>query len=103
VVDRDLEKSRSLALCAVECGSMCGCSIHRIGRVAMRRSLNPNVWYRQRWAELLATLRTEGRAMPIKDSLIAATALAHDLFVWTQDGDFDVLAELAPALRVHRG
>lgn len=32
-----------------------------------------------RWAELLADLRTRGRSMPIKDSLIAATALAHDL------------------------
>lgn len=36
-----------------------------------------------RWAELLAALRASGRAMPIKDSLIAATALAHDLAVTT--------------------
>jgi len=36
-----------------------------------------------RWAKLLATLRAEGRAMPIKDSLIAGTALAHDLAVVT--------------------
>jgi predicted nucleic acid-binding protein len=36
-----------------------------------------------RWAELLATLRRAGRAMPIKDSLIAATALLHDLAVAT--------------------
>jgi toxin FitB len=36
-----------------------------------------------RWAELLARLRAEGRAMPIKDSLVAATALAHDLAVVT--------------------
>jgi predicted nucleic acid-binding protein len=43
-----------------------------------------------RWAELLATLRAEGRAMPIKDSLIAGTALAHDLTVVTLNGrDFD--------------
>ena len=43
-----------------------------------------------RWAELLAKLRTEGRAMPIKDSLIAATALAHDLAVVTLNRrDFD--------------
>jgi hypothetical protein len=32
-----------------------------------------------RWAELLAHLRTRGRSLPIKDSLIAATALVHDL------------------------
>jgi toxin FitB len=43
-----------------------------------------------RWAELLATLCVEGRAMPIKDSLIAATALAHDLAVVTLNRrDFD--------------
>jgi predicted nucleic acid-binding protein len=38
-----------------------------------------------RWAELLATLRASGRAMPVKDSLIAATALAHDLIVVTRN------------------
>lgn len=43
-----------------------------------------------RWAELLATLRTAGRAMPIKDSLIAASALSHDLAVATLNRrDFD--------------
>jgi toxin FitB len=43
-----------------------------------------------RWAELLAALRAQGRAMPIKDSLIAATALSHDLEVVTLNRrDFD--------------
>ncbi len=43
-----------------------------------------------RWAELLARLRAEGRAMPVKDSFIAATALAHDLAVATLNRrDFD--------------
>ena len=37
------------------------------------------------WAELLANLRTRGRAMPIKDSLIAATALAHGLTLVTRN------------------
>ena len=36
-----------------------------------------------RWAQLLADLRAAGRAMPIKDSLIAATALTHDLAIAT--------------------
>jgi len=38
-----------------------------------------------KWAELLARLRTTGKAMPIKDSLIAATALVHDLVVTTRN------------------
>jgi toxin FitB len=43
-----------------------------------------------RWAELLADLRQQGRPMPIKDSLIAATALAHDLTVATLNArDFE--------------
>lgn len=38
-----------------------------------------------KWAELLARLRASGRAMPIKDSLIAATALLHGLVVATRN------------------
>lgn len=36
-----------------------------------------------RWAKLLADLRRRGQPMSIKDSLIAATALAHDLALVT--------------------
>lgn len=38
-----------------------------------------------RWAALVADLRRKGHAMPIKDSLIAATALVHDLTVVTRN------------------
>jgi predicted nucleic acid-binding protein len=38
-----------------------------------------------KWAELLARLRTTGKAMPIKDSLIAATAAVHGLTVATRN------------------
>ena len=37
------------------------------------------------WAHLLARLKKKGRAMPIKESLIAATALAHGLSVATRN------------------
>jgi predicted nucleic acid-binding protein len=38
-----------------------------------------------RWAKLLADLRAAGKAMPIKDSMIAATALAHHAVVVTRN------------------
>jgi toxin FitB len=38
-----------------------------------------------RWGKLLANLRSAGRSMPIKDSLIAATALVHGLTVATRN------------------
>jgi predicted nucleic acid-binding protein len=38
-----------------------------------------------RWAKLLAELRKSGESMPIKDSLIAATALVHDFIVVTRN------------------
>jgi predicted nucleic acid-binding protein len=37
------------------------------------------------WARLLARLRKKGAAMPLKDSLIAATALVHGLTVATRN------------------
>ena len=56
-----------------------------------------------RLAELVARARDQGRRAGAMDAIIAATALAHGLAVWTQDDDFDVLAELAPELSVARG
>ena len=38
-----------------------------------------------RWASLLADLKRKGKAMPVKDSLIAASALQHDLTVATRN------------------
>ena len=39
-----------------------------------------------KWAELLARFRKTGKSMPIKDSLIAATAIVHGLAVATRNG-----------------
>ena len=38
-----------------------------------------------RWAELLARLRSTRKSMPIKDSMIAATALVHGLEMATRN------------------
>ena len=58
---------------------------------------------RTRLAELLAAARSQERRAGAMDAIIAATALVPDLDVWTQDDDFDVLAELSPELRIQRG
>jgi predicted nucleic acid-binding protein len=50
------------------------------------------------WAELRIRLREIGRSMPLNDSWIAATAIAHGLPVVTQDADYDGL----PGLEVIR-
>lgn len=39
----------------------------------------------RRWAELVAGLRRKGQVLPLLDSMIAATALAHDLTVATRN------------------
>ena len=53
-------------------------------------------------ALLLAAARATKRKAGAMDAIIAATALAHDLVIWTQDTDFEVLRELAPALQIHQ-
>jgi hypothetical protein len=50
------------------------------------------------WATLRLALRDESKRMPINDSWIAATAIANDLAVVSQDGDYDDI----PGLRVIR-
>jgi hypothetical protein len=50
------------------------------------------------WAALRLALRDAGQRMPINDSWIAATAIANDLAVASQDSDYDEV----PGLRVIR-
>ena len=51
------------------------------------------------WARLRLTLRDEGLRMPVNDSWIAATAMAHDVAIVTQDDDFPSL-DLFRVIRV---
>jgi hypothetical protein len=46
------------------------------------------------WALLVAKLRAEGRKAPINDTWIAATAIAHNLPLATQDADYDAMPGL---------
>ena len=46
------------------------------------------------WAELRIALRSLSRKMPVNDSWIAATAIAHELPLATQDNDYDDVPNL---------
>ncbi len=46
------------------------------------------------WALLISRLRAAGRRAPINDSWIAATAIAHDVPIVTQDSDYDAIPDL---------
>jgi predicted nucleic acid-binding protein len=63
----------------------------RLATLRLAESLDPlpvDAPVAEAWATLVARLRAAGRRMPINDSWIAATALAHDMPVVTQDGDY---------------
>lgn len=47
------------------------------------------------WAKLRILLRDSGQRMPVNDSWIAATAMALDVPVVTQDDDYVALRDLA--------
>jgi predicted nucleic acid-binding protein len=54
------------------------------------RVIDLDAGFASEWAKLLAELKQIGRAMPIKDSLIAATARQHQLVVATRNvTDYD--------------
>jgi predicted nucleic acid-binding protein len=77
----------------------------RVATLARARSfiaLPYDEFVAERLAHLMLAARRQACRVDAMDAIIAATALAHDLTVWTQDADFDVLAGLAPALRVER-
>ena len=88
-------KSPWIPSSSASCASAFSCCATEGGGTSLERWFNAGVqrlrclpWEAEtglRWAQLLANLRTAGRAMPIKDSLIAATALVHGLTVVTRN------------------
>jgi len=71
---------------------------HRLDTLTATLSLEPipvDVAVANAWARLRVVLRDAGLRMPVNDSWIAATAMALDVPIVTQDDDFPTLAELA--------
>lgn len=54
-------------------------------RITRLRVLDLDATTAAAWAVMLARMKKRGLAMPVKDSLIAATALAHGLTVATRN------------------
>jgi predicted nucleic acid-binding protein len=46
------------------------------------------------WALLVSRLRAAGRKVPVNDSWIAATAIAHRVPIVTQDSDYDSMLDV---------
>ncbi len=46
------------------------------------------------WALLVSRLRALGRKVPLNDSWIAATAIAHGIPIVTQDADYDQMPDV---------
>jgi predicted nucleic acid-binding protein len=74
----------------------------RLGTLTAALALDPfpvddNV--AEAWARLRVLLRDAGQRMPVNDSWIAATAIAHGVPVVTQDDDYVELDEL-PVIKV---
>ena len=64
----------------------------RLETMQLAETLEPLPVTRQvaaRWAALRLALRDAGQRMPLNDSWIAATALAHGMPVVSQDDDYD--------------
>jgi predicted nucleic acid-binding protein len=47
------------------------------------------------WALLVSRLREAGKKVPINDSWIAATAIAHQVPIVTQDSDYDAMPDVS--------
>jgi predicted nucleic acid-binding protein len=46
------------------------------------------------WALLVSRLRAAGRKVPVSDSWVAATAIAHRVPIVTQDSDYDAMLDV---------
>lgn len=66
----------------------------RLATLRLAESLNPlpiDDAVADAWATMVGRLRQAGRKVPVNDTWIAATAVAHHIPIATQDADYDGL------------
>jgi predicted nucleic acid-binding protein len=74
-----------------------GSRVRRLETLSRAEALDPLPIDREvagAWAALRLALRDRERRMPLNDSWIAATAIAHGMTIVTQDDDYDDVPDL---------
>ena len=66
-----------------------GCSTYELAQRFEALAVDEAV--SEAWALLVSRLRVAGRKVPVNDSWIAATAIAHRVPIVTQDSDYDAM------------
>lgn len=102
---RELRNHTARVIAAVEAGEPVVLTVHGrpVADIIPRRLRSERRPSELLLADLAAVSRLAAELEVASDATDFDVGLsAHDLFVWTQDDDFDVLAELMPALRVKR-
>lgn len=84
-----------LGVLAAENGPTRARRLETLSRVEALDPLPIDAQVAHAWAVLRLALRDEGKRMPINDSWIAATAIAHHIPVASQDGDYDDIPGLS--------
>lgn len=78
-----------LGVLAAEDGPTRARRLETLSRVETLEPLPVDARVAHAWAALRLALRDHGKRMPLNDSWIAATAVAHRMPVISQDGDYD--------------
>jgi predicted nucleic acid-binding protein len=105
-VDADLLKDYELGVSAVTLGELRlgvlqardpTTAAQRLSTYQIAQRFEPlviNEAVSEAWALLVSELRASGRKAPINDTWIAATAIAHNIPIVSQDADYDHMPNL---------
>jgi predicted nucleic acid-binding protein len=69
--------------------------LHDVKERFSRRTLSIDIPVAERWGSLVASLETSGTRLSVVDSLLAATALEHNLTIVSRDADYYSVANVS--------